>query len=36
MLVGKAHSISDEQEPFPLHAPGEPVTGTLSNLYPFT
>lgn len=36
VLVGKAYSISDEQEPFPLHAPGEPVTGTLSNLYPFT
>ncbi len=36
VLVGKAYSISAEQEAFPLHAPGEPVTGTLSNLYPFT
>jgi len=36
MLAGKAYSISAEQEPFPLHSPGEPVTGALSNLYPFT
>lgn len=36
ILVGKAYSISQEQQPFPLHAPGEPVTGALANLYPFT
>ena len=34
--VGKAYSISQEQQAFELHAPGEPVTGTLANLYPFT
>ncbi len=36
ILVGKAYSISQDQQPFALHGPGEPVTGTLSNLYPFT
>ena len=36
VLVGKAYSISMDQQPFPLHSPGEPVTGTLANLYPFT
>lgn len=36
VLVGKAYSISQEQQPFALHAPGEPVTGTLAYLYPFT
>ena len=36
VLVGKAYSISMDQQPFPLHSPGEPVTGTLANLDPFT
>jgi len=36
MLVGKAYSISQDEQPFELHSPGEPVTGTLANLYPFT
>ena len=36
VLVGKAYSISQDEQPYPLHGPGEPVTGTLSNLYPFT
>ena len=33
---GKRLVPSDEQQAFELHAPGEPVTGTLANLYPFT
>ncbi len=35
VLVGKPYSISQEQQPYPLSAPGEPVTGILANLYPF-
>lgn len=35
VLVGKPYSIDDEQRPYRLHGPGEPVTGVLSNLYPF-
>ena len=36
VLVGKPYSIDQEQQPFPLHDPGMPVSGTLSHLYPFT
>jgi menaquinol-cytochrome c reductase iron-sulfur subunit len=34
VLVGRAFSIDEEQQPFDLKGPGEPVTGVLSNLYP--
>jgi menaquinol-cytochrome c reductase iron-sulfur subunit len=36
VLVGSAFSISETQQAYSLHDPGEPVTGTLSNLYPFS
>jgi len=36
LLVGSAFSINSSQQPYSLHDPGEPVTGTLSNLYPFS
>ena len=36
VLVGKPYSIDSEQQAYPLHGPGEPVSGTLSHLYPFT
>jgi menaquinol-cytochrome c reductase iron-sulfur subunit len=36
LLVGSAFSINSEQQPYSLHDPGEPVTGTLSHLYPFS
>ena len=36
VLVGSAFSINSSQQPYSLHDPGEPVTGTLSNLYPFS
>ncbi len=35
VLVGKPYSIDQEQRPFPLAGPGQPVSGTLSHLYPF-
>jgi menaquinol-cytochrome c reductase iron-sulfur subunit len=35
LLLGKAFSIDSHQRPYKLHGPGEPVTGALSNLYPF-
>jgi hypothetical protein len=35
VLLGSAFSINAEQQPYPLRDPGEPVTGVLSNLYPF-
>lgn len=35
LLLGNAFSINSQQQPYPLHDPGEPVTGVLSNLYPF-
>jgi Rieske Fe-S protein len=35
VLVGRPFSIDEEQQPYDLHGPGEPVTGVLSNLYPF-
>lgn len=36
VLVGKPYSIDADQQSYPLHDPGEPVSGTLSHLYPFT
>ena len=36
VLVGKAYSIDQNEKPFDLHPPGDPVTGTLSYLFPFT
>jgi Rieske Fe-S protein len=33
VLVGKAYSIDKHERPYPLHGPGEPVDGVLSNLY---
>ena len=36
VLVGKPYSIDEAQQPFALHDPGMPVSGTLSHLYPFT
>jgi Rieske Fe-S protein len=35
VLVGRPFSIDEDQQPYDLHGPGEPVTGVLSNLYPF-
>jgi Rieske Fe-S protein len=35
VLIGKPYSIDQEEQPFALHNPGEPVTGKLSYLYPF-
>jgi menaquinol-cytochrome c reductase iron-sulfur subunit len=35
VLLGRAFSIDEEQNPYKLHGPGEPVTGVLANLYPF-
>lgn len=35
VLVGRAFSIDEDQNPYTLKGPGEPVTGVLSNLYPF-
>ena len=35
VLLGRAFSIDEEQNPYALHGPGEPVTGVLANLYPF-
>ena len=35
VLLGLAFSIDDDQNPYALKGPGEPVTGVLSNLYPF-
>lgn len=35
VLVGRAFSIDDAQQPFQLKGPGEPVDGVLANLYPF-
>ncbi len=36
VLVGKPYSIDQQQQAFELHSPGEPVSGALSHLYPFT
>jgi quinol---cytochrome c reductase iron-sulfur subunit, bacillus type len=35
LLLGRPFSIDEEQQPYALHGPGEPVTGVLANLYPF-
>ncbi len=35
LMVGVPFSVDDELQPYRLHGPGEPVTGALSNLYPF-
>lgn len=35
VLIGSAFSITPSQTAVRLHDPGEPVTGVLSNLYPF-
>jgi menaquinol-cytochrome c reductase iron-sulfur subunit len=35
LLIGSPFSINASQKPYRLHNPGEPVTGVLSNLYPF-
>jgi len=35
VLLGRAFSIDADQQPYELKGPGEPVTGVLSNLYPF-
>jgi menaquinol-cytochrome c reductase iron-sulfur subunit len=36
LLIGSPFSISESQQAYSLHDPGEPVTGVLSNLYPFS
>ena len=35
VLVGRPFSIDEDQNPYELKGPGEPVTGVLANLYPF-
>jgi quinol---cytochrome c reductase iron-sulfur subunit, bacillus type len=35
VLLGRPFSIDEDQNPYPLKGPGEPVTGVLANLYPF-
>jgi Rieske Fe-S protein len=35
VLLGRPFSIDENQNPYELHGPGEPVTGVLANLYPF-
>lgn len=35
VLIGRPFSIDKNQKPYKLHGPGEPVSGVLSNLYPF-
>ncbi len=35
LLIGKAYSLDDDLAIYALKGPGEPVTGVLSNLYPF-
>lgn len=34
LLIGKPYSIDDEERPYELHGPGEPLDGALANLYP--
>jgi hypothetical protein len=34
LLVGRPFSINQNQDPYALKPPGEPVTGALANLYP--
>ena len=31
----EAYSIDADEKPYKLHPPGDPVTGVLSNLFPF-
>lgn len=35
LLLGRPFSIDEDQNPYELRGPGEPVTGVLANLYPF-
>jgi hypothetical protein len=35
ILIGRPYSIDNEERPFELHGPGEPLDGALSNLSPF-
>lgn len=35
VLLGRPFSIDEDQQPYELKGPGEPVTGVLANLYPF-
>jgi len=35
LLIGSAFSINSDQKAYPLHDPGEPVSGLIGNLYPF-
>jgi len=35
VLLGRPFSIDEDQNPYTLKGPGEPVTGVLANLYPF-
>ena len=35
VLLGRPFSIDEDQNPYDLRGPGEPVTGVLANLYPF-
>jgi hypothetical protein len=35
LLIGRPFSIDEDQNPYELKGPGEPVTGVLANLYPF-
>ncbi len=35
VLLGRPFSIDADLKPYKLHGPGEPVSGVLSNLYPF-
>ncbi|MEW6583601.1 MAG: ubiquinol-cytochrome c reductase iron-sulfur subunit, partial [Actinomycetota bacterium] len=34
VLIGRPYSVNNEEEPFELHGPGEPLDGALANLYP--
>ncbi len=34
LLIGRPYSIDEDEQPFELKGPGEPVTGVLRNLYP--
>ena len=34
VLIGRPYSIDENEQPFELHGPGEPVSGVLKNLYP--
>jgi len=35
VLVGKAYSIDEDEKPYKLHPPGDPVKGVISHLFPF-